>query len=204
MSVSLAALADQSHNEMNIALVAEAETEGSYGGERDRIPPVIPESNHVNPALEIREHASLDIDPLPQAILSRIDPTYSFKPFENDGDLVTPITCLYQCEWEGLATTLEEKGEVWTGTEMGSTTWISSIRLGAYAIPCHSSIMLPLQGMEGPTSMEEAVTRVTGTRYSSSKSSTLGRYIASLIQNGDNHITLLTAAYCALFDRLWW
>jgi hypothetical protein len=170
---------------------------GSRGnGENEHVP--------VNPALEIREKAILEFDPLPDDILSRIDPTYSFKPLEKDGALVTPIICLYECEWEQLATILEEKCEVWTGSEFGVTNWILSMRLGAYAISCHESILPALQGLQGPTATEDIVARVTGTRYAPSKSRTLGRYIASLISGGDNHIAMLTAAYCALFDRLWW
>jgi len=117
---------------------------------------------------------------------------------------VTPIICLYHCEWEQLQTAFEEKSDVWTGSEFGATLWISSLRLGAYTISCDESILQTLQGVNGPVAAESAVADVTGTRFTPSRSSTLGRYIASLINGGDNHISLLTAAYCALFDRLWW
>ena len=123
---------------------------------------------------------------------------------EKDGALVIPIICLYRCEWEELATVLEEKSEVWTGSEFGVTSWISSIRLGAYTISCDESLLQTLQGLRGATATEDVVALVTGTRYTPSKSNTVGRHIASLISGGDNHISLLTVAYCALFDRLWW
>jgi len=158
----------------------------------------------TNPALEVRNKAVLEIDPLPVDILNRVDLTYSFKPLEKDGTFVTPITCLYHCEWEQLATVLEEKSEVWTGSEFGVTSWISSIRLGSYTISCGASISRALQGEGGPDATEKVVASLTGTRFTRSRSSTLGRYISSLISGGDNHISLLTAAYCALFDRLWW
>lgn len=158
----------------------------------------------TNRALEVREKAVLEIDPLPSDILNRIDLTYSFKPLEKDDGLVTPIACVYQCEWEQMATVLEEKSDVWTGAEFGGTSWISSIRLGGYAVPCDESTLGALQGEHGSTATEDIVALVTGTRYTPSRSNTLGRHISSLINGGDNHISLLTAAYCALFDRLWW
>jgi hypothetical protein len=158
----------------------------------------------TNPALELRNKAVLEIDPLPNDILGRIDLTYSFKPMEKDGALVIPIICLYHCEWEELATILEEKSDVWTGSEFGVTSWISSMRLGAYTISCDESKLQRLQGVQGTIATEDVVAHMTGTRYTPSRSNTLGRYIASLISGGDNHISLLTAAYCAIFDRLWW
>lgn len=161
-------------------------------------------SGSTNPALKLRNKAVLEIDPLPNGILGRIDLTYSFKPMEKDGALVIPIICLYHCEWEELATVLDEKSDVWTGSEFGVTSWISSMRLGAYTISCDESKLQSLQGVQGTIATEDVVALVTGTRYTPSRSNTLGRYIASLISGGDNHISLLTAAYCALFDRLWW
>ena len=61
-----------------------------------------------------------------------------------------------------------------------------------------------LQGLRGVSATIEAVKNLTGIQYSLEKSRTVGRYVASLVNAGDNHITLLTAAYCVLFDRVWW
>ena|ERR1700737_243546 len=161
------------------------------------------ESVSGNPALEVKEQAKLDIDAFPEVILRRIDPAYSFKPFEKNGELVAPFTAVYHYVWEDVPAILREKSEVWAGSEFGSTTWVTTIRLGAYVIPRDESILQALQGLDGLEAATAVLARATGTHYSLAKSRTVGRYIASLLTGGDNHVTLLTAAYCTLFDRLW-
>lgn len=157
-----------------------------------------------NPALAIRTKITLDIEPFPGDILEKINVAYAFRPAEKDGELFVPIVSLYQCVWEGVPTYLEEKSDVWAGSQYGTTTWLTSKRLGTFPSCVDESILNSLQGLEGTESNLEVVEKLTGKRYSEAKSKTVGRYIASLVSAGDNHVTLLTAAYCALFDRLWW
>jgi hypothetical protein len=157
-----------------------------------------------NPALKITEKVKFDIEPFPDDVLRRLDVSYAFKPYEKEGVLVAPLTASYHCVWEDVPTTIEEKSEVWAGSEYGSTIWIPSMRLGTYTVSCDGSMLQALQGLQGEDAAQELLERATGTRYSPAKSRTLGRYLASLLSRGDNHITVLTAAYCVLFDRLWW
>lgn len=157
----------------------------------------------VHPALETRSKTTLDFDPFPREILSKVNVTYSFKPAEKDGDLIVPLTAVYQCAFDGAPTYLEEKAEVWAGSEYGKTHWLVSKRLGNFPTPADSSLIQCLQGMEGTHASIKALETLTGNEYAEGKARTVGRYIASLINAGDNHITLLTAAYCVLFDTLW-
>jgi hypothetical protein len=141
-----------------------------------------------NPALEIKTKVTLDIEPFPGQILQKINPDYSFRPTEKDGELVVPIVCLFKCVWEGLATTVEEKDSIWCGAEHGKTAWVNAKRMGAFPTPANEKRVD--SNAEVPVGEE-------------SKSATIERYVASLVDAGDNHITLLTAAYCVLFDQIW-
>jgi hypothetical protein len=136
-----------------------------------------------NPTLEIRTKTTLDIEPFPGPILQKINPTYAFQPRERDGELVVPIACLFKCVWEGLPTTIEEKDNLWCGAEHGVTAWVNAKRLGAFPTPANSNTGAAIEKDSTPA--------------------TIQRYTASLVDAGDNHITLLTAAYCVLFDRIW-
>jgi hypothetical protein len=131
-----------------------------------------------NPALQMKGKARLDIDPFPSSVLSKIDVAHAFKPVEKDGQLTVPITAQYKSFWNDAPVYLEEKSEVWCGGEYGVTTWLKSKRLGVFTTPFKESIVCEGQ-------------------------STVDRYIGSFVKGGDNHITLLTAAYCVLFDRMW-
>jgi hypothetical protein len=142
------------------------------------------EREHYNPALEIRVKKTLDIEPFPPKILDKINPQYDFRPKKQDNELVAPIVCLYKLVFERVPTTLEEAGTIWCGTELGKTAWVKAKRLGAFPTPLKDS------NTEAPIGEE-------------SKSATIQRKIASCVDAGDNHITLLTAAYCLLFDRIW-
>jgi hypothetical protein len=152
------------------------------------------EVSQGNPALAIRTKVTLDIEPFPNDILRIINTAYSFKVTEKDSDLVVPITSLYQCVWNGAPTYLEEKSDIWCGAEYGNTTWLTFKRLGTFPTPVNESFQ------------ESSVETLTGSQSfcSPGKSTTIARYITSLVDGGDNHISLLTAAYCVLFDRLWW
>jgi hypothetical protein len=157
----------------------------------------------IHPALEIRKKTTLDFDPFPKEILSKVNVTYSFKPAEKEGDLIVPLTAVYQCVFDGAPTYLEEKAEVWAGSEYGKTHWLMSKRLGNFPTPADSSLIQRLQGIEGTHASIEVLKALTGNEFAEAKARTMGRYIASLVNAGDNHITLLTAAYCVLFDTLW-
>jgi hypothetical protein len=147
-----------------------------------------------NPALAIRTKVTLDIEPFPNDILRIINTAYSFKVAEKDNDLIVPITSLYQCVWNDAPTYLEEKSDIWCGAQYGNTTWLTFKRLGTFPTPVNES----LQG--------SSIETLTGSQSfcSPGRSTTIARYITSLVDGGDNHITLLTAAYCVLLDRLWW
>ena len=142
-----------------------------------------------NPALEIRTKTTLDIEPFPENILEKIKVDYPFRPREQDGELVVPIVSSFKCVWEGLPTTVEEMDTVWCGAERWKTVWVRAKRLGTFPTPAKDSNRVD-SNAEAPIDEE-------------SKSATIQRYIASLVDAGDNHITLLTAAYCVLFDRIW-
>ena len=157
-----------------------------------------------NPSLWKREEARLDIEPFPEEILRRINIGKGFRGVEKDGEFVVPVSGLYRCVWDGAPTYLEERSEVWAGAEFGTTIWLNSKPLGTFSSPVNESLLRDLQCQSGPSSNIKAVRTVTGIEYLPAKSSTVGRYIASLATAGDNHITLLTAAYCVLLDRLWW
>lgn len=94
---------------------------------------------------------------------------------EKEGQPMAPITA----SWNHAPVYLEEKSEVWCGTEYGTTTWLKSRRLGTFPTPVKEGVSFDYQN-------------------------TVNRYLSSLITGGDNHITLLTAAYCLIYDRLWW
>jgi hypothetical protein len=132
-----------------------------------------------NPALQIREETSLGFDAFPSSILGKIDVSQPFKPMEKEGQLMAPITALYKASWSHAPVLLEEKSEVWCGAEYGTTTWLKSRGLGTF-----------------PPPVKEGV--------SSNSETTVNRYLLSLVSRGDNHVTLLTAAYCLIYDRLWW
>lgn len=157
-----------------------------------------------NPALWKRKKAELDIEPFPEDILSKINVGECFRVVEKDGELVVPVTGLYRSVWDGAPTYLEEKTEVWAGMEFGATIWVNSKPQGTYSISIDESLLRCLQSQDNTRSNIEVVKALTGVEYLEAKSRTTGRYIASLVTAGDNHITLLTAAYCVLFDRLWW
>src|ERR1700737_3898978 len=93
------------------------------------------EERDGNPALAIKTHVTLDIEPFPDEILRRDNVENSFKAMEKDGELVVPITSLYYCVWDGVPTYLEEKDNVWCGAEHGRTTWLNSKRLGTFSTP---------------------------------------------------------------------
>ena len=154
--------------------------------------------------MDIRTKTTIDFDVFPPEILSKINVTYSFKPAEKDADLVVPLTAVYQCTFDDAPTYLEEKSEVWAGSEYGKTHWLVSKRLGNFPTPADPSVVQQLQGMEEADSAIKALEVLTGCKFTEAKARTMGRYIASLVNAGDNHLTLLTAAYCVLFDRLWW
>lgn len=157
-----------------------------------------------NPALLCRRDATLDIEPYPTEILKRINVGEVCHATEKNGELIVPVIALYRCVWDGAPIYLQEKSEVWGGAVFGTTDWLNSKQLGTYSIPIDASLLRNLQCQNDTSSNIDAVTALTGAQYPQAKSRTIGRYIASLITAGDNHITLLTAAYCALFDRLWW
>ena len=148
-----------------------------------------------NPALAKRTKLTLDIEPFPNDILRLITTAYSFRPAEKDGEFTVPITSLYRCILNDAPTYLEEKSDVWCGAQHGNTTWLAFKRLGTFPTPCNESFKA--------SSIESTLTSEQSS-WSPGKSSTIARYITSLVETGDNHITLLTAAYCVLFDRLWW
>ena len=127
-----------------------------------------------------------------------------YRAAEKDGKLVVPITGLYRSVWDGAPLYIEETSDVWAGSEFGTTAWLASKPLGTYSTSIHGSLVQDLQCQDEIYSTIEALKNVTGNQYPEAKSRTIGRYIASLVTAGDNHITLLTAAYCMLFDRLWW
>lgn len=153
-----------------------------------------------NPALVIKKEIKLDINSFPDEILKKINVEYAFRPMGKGGELVVPVVGMYQCVFDDAPTSLEEKSEVWAGSEYGTTTWLISKRLGTFPTRVDKSILQNSEGLEGTESNVEVIQRLTSKR----KSTTVGRYIASLVSGGDNHITLLTAAYCVLFDRIWW
>ena len=135
-----------------------------------------------NPALAVRKTLTLNIDPFPSKILSLIDVTHGWKVAEKEGQLTVPITAQYKAIWNDAPIYIEEKSHIWCGAEYGrSTAWLTFKRLGVFQTP----IKEPLQGQE-------------------KVGNTVEQYVASLVSSGDNHVTLLTAAYCVLFDRLWW
>jgi hypothetical protein len=131
-----------------------------------------------NPALKMKGKTRLDIDPFPSSVLSKIDVAHAFKPVEKNRELTVPITAQYKSFWNDAPVYLEEKSEVWCGSEYGYTSWLKSKHLGVF-----------------PTPLKESVVR--------EDQSPVDRFIGSFVKGGDNHITLLTAAYCVLFDRLW-
>jgi hypothetical protein len=131
-----------------------------------------------NPALQMKRQARLDIDPFPKSVLGKVDVAHAFKPVEKNGQFTVPITAQYKGVWNDAPVYLEEKSEVWCGGEYGVTSWLKSKRLGVFSTPLKESIVCEGQ-------------------------STVDRYIGSFVEGGDNHIALLTAAYCVLFDRLW-
>jgi hypothetical protein len=135
-------------------------------------------STQSNPALKMKE-TTLGFDAFPSSILGKIDVSQPFKPLEKEGQLMVPITAQYRASWNHAPVYLEEKSELWCGAEYGATTWLKSRRLGTF-----------------PTLVKEGV--------SFSYQNTVDRYLSSLVTGGDNHITLLTAAYCLIYDRLWW
>jgi hypothetical protein len=157
-----------------------------------------------NPALAIKTKIILDIEPFPGNIVNKISVPNTFRPAEKDGELIVPIVVKYQCVFDDAPTCVEERSEVWAGSGYGTTTWLTSKRLGTFPTRVDESILRSLQGLEGTESNAEVMERLTNKRCSVEKSTTIGRYIASMLTAGDNHITLLTAAYCVLFDRLWW
>jgi hypothetical protein len=157
-----------------------------------------------NPALRTQRDATLDIQPFPQEILGKINVGEIYRAVEKDGELVVPITGLYRCVWDEAPIYIEEKSEVWAGAEFGTTAWLACKPLGTYSTSVRGSLLRDLRCQDEINSTIEAVKDVTGNQYPEAKSRTIGRYIASLVTAGDNHITLLTAAYCMLFDRLWW
>ena len=79
-----------------------------------------------NPALRMRDHAILDIEPFPEEILEKLNVGEVYRGVEKDGELVVPIIGLYHCVWDGAPIYLEEKSEVWAGTEFGTTVWLQS------------------------------------------------------------------------------
>lgn len=147
----------------------------------------------------------LDIDPLPVEIVEKIIVHGSLRTAEKDGQLLLPLTCLFSCTWEDVPIELEEKDDIWAGTTIEEPTlWVNSSIGDRYTIPVAQAFINKLQGKEGFESACKALTFASGTEYSNEKARTLGRYVASVVNGGDNHITLLTAAYCVIFDRLWW
>jgi len=136
-------------------------------------------STQANPALQIKEETPLGFDPFPTSILGKIDASLPFRPMEKEGQLMAPITAQYKASWNHAPVYLEEKSEVWCGAEYGATTWLKSRRLGTFPTPLKEGVSFDYQN-------------------------TVDRYLSSLVTGGDNHITLLTAAHCLLYDRLWW
>jgi hypothetical protein len=157
----------------------------------------------VNPALARRQKVTLDIDVFPANILRIINVTYSFRPIEKDGDLFLPLVGEYRCTWNEMPISMEEKSEVWAGAEYASTTWISSVPLGVYPALVAETVIRSLQGLNGPAASIEMCEKLIGEPCSEEKARSLGRIFAARVTQGDNHIMLLTAAYCLLFDHLW-
>ena len=153
-----------------------------------------------NTALATKTKIRLDIDPFPARILNKINVPNAFRPAEKHGELIVPIVIQYQCVFDDAPTCLEEKSEVWAGSEYGTTTWLTSKRLGTFPAHIDESILRSLQGSEGTESNMQVIERLTNKLHTVGKSTTVGRYIASLVTAGDNYITLLTVAYCVLFD----
>ena len=87
----------------------------------------------------------------------------SFKPFVNDGALLIPITSVFHWIREDVATSLEEKSNLWAGSELDSTTWITSLRTGACAISCEESIPQGLLGLQGLDTTQEIIVHWIGT-----------------------------------------